>query len=119
MAAPVTMASQSRHKGDIIWTDRELFLPGADLISTVHPTLNHRLLKTLNIPVMLISNMMRPDKKIVQNKGSKTRNSQTGELLQLKLPEGVSEAKKMQKDHAHLHTSPRQRIEITPENCSL
>ena len=99
MAAPVTLTAQSRHKGDILWTGRELFLPGADLISTIHPTLNHRLLKMLNIPVILISNMLRPVKKVVQNKGAKTGNSQTGELLQFELPEGVSEAKKMQKDH--------------------
>ena len=99
MAAPVTLTAQSRHKSDILWTGRELLLPGADLISTIHPTLNHRLLKMLNIPVILISNMLRPDKKVVQNKGAKTGNSQTGELLQFELPEGVSEAKKMQKDH--------------------
>ena len=57
------------------------------------------LLKMLNIPVILISNMLRPVKKVVQNKGAKTGNSQTGELLQFELPKGVSEAKKMQKDH--------------------
>ena len=99
MALPIATATETGNHLPLLGTSRKLLLPMVNLLSPVEPTGHHSALQWLHVPVLLTCHAIRPDQQFVESKRTKPSHSQARELLQLKTPQRISQAKEMQKDH--------------------
>ena len=67
MTAPITMATEPCNERDAIRAVLQLLLPGLDLLGLVHPVLEHNPLKLFRLPMLLLTNPLRPNKQLVQS----------------------------------------------------
>lgn len=95
MPAPVTLAAETGHQHLVVWKMTQPCLPGANLLSLLHPEAHHLLLQLLAIPVSLDGHPLTPLQQTIQLQWTESMQNKARLLLKLKQAQTIAESKEM------------------------
>jgi len=103
MIAPGALIAKASQKFNVSRGLIQPMPPAGDVFRLIQPGAHYVLADCINVPLLLIANLLRPLHQLVEAQWSESHDCDARELLEFKAAQNISEAKEVKKDHAIDH----------------